>query len=182
MNDKKLLRADIQLKRNNIDPTVKHMWDLSINRRLFAFLSQYDVIHTYLPIKTEIDIHPTIERLLDIGKQIICPKTLLDGTLSHIRLHSLDRLQNGSFGTKHPIGDEYEGTIDVVLVPGMVFDKMGNRIGYGGGYYDRFLRNYRYSINVAACYDFQLIDSVPAEAHDVAVDYIITPELEISIK
>ena len=62
-----------------------------------------------------------------------------------------------------------------MLIPGLAFDRDGNRLGYGGGFYDRYLGEHKEIIGAALSYDFQLVDRLPAENHDRPVDYIVTP-------
>ena len=73
---------------------------------------------------------------------------------------------------EEPIGEEYTGKIDLIIVPGVAFDKEGNRIGFGRGYYDRFLENYSDSVKISIAYDFQLVEKIEAEKHDKKVDII----------
>ncbi len=79
--------------------------------------------------------------------------------------------KKGAMGIEEPIGDKYIGRIDLIVVPGIVFDKTGNRIGFGRGYYDRFLENYPDSVKVSIIYDFQLIEKIEVEEHDKKSGY-----------
>ena len=95
-----------------------------------------------------------------------------------IRLSSFEDLKENSMGILEPIDDgnfiEKEN-IDLIIVPGVVFDLNGNRIGYGGGYYDRYLETIKDVKNkVVLAYDLQIIDSIEPETHDITFDYIIT--------
>ena len=76
--------------------------------------------------------------------------------------------------TEYPGGEnEFSGTIDVIIVPGLAFDHEGGRLGYGGGYYDHFLSANPDALKVGVAYDFQLIDYVPTQCHDVRIDKVI---------
>lgn len=66
--------------------------------------------------------------------------------------------------------------LDVIIVPGIAFDRAKNRIGFGRGYYDEFLKHATNAKKIAVAYDFQIVDSIPAEAHDVRMDMIVTPD------
>lgn len=133
------------------------------------------VVHSYLPMGDEPDLYPLIEDLLEIGVKVICPKTLKKPKLEHRHLTSLSDLEEGVYGTKYPKGGVYTGNIDLVIVPGLAFDKSGGRLGYGGGYYDTFLANAN-AYKVAACYPFQIVDNVPMEDWDVRVDEVVVGE------
>lgn len=89
-------------------------------------------------------------------------------------------LELSSFGIAQPKFGEAEmldpTALDVVIVPGIAFDKAGNRIGFGCGYYDTFLKNAKNAKKIALAYDFQIVDHIPAQPHDVRMDMIITPD------
>ena len=85
------------------------------------------------------------------------------------------------FGIREPIGEAYEGEIDVIVMPLLAVDERGNRLGYGGGYYDRFLKKYQGATRVAYCYDFQILKDVPTESWDEKVDLIVTDKRIIRI-
>ena len=97
------------------------------------------------------------------------------------RIGSLSELEPGAYGLPEPgkgcavIAPE---EIDLVLVPGTAFDAQGRRLGQGGGYYDRFLSGTR-ALRVGVCHGFALVDHVPAQAHDLNMDYILTPDAVI---
>ena len=85
-------------------------------------------------------------------------------------------IPSGRFGILEPIelAKITYKSIDMVLVPGVIFDKNGYRLGYGLGYYDRFLNKLPKAVKVGLCFDFQVMDKVPREEHDIPVDYIVT--------
>ena len=90
-------------------------------------------------------------------------------------------LATGSFNIQEPTGNEIItdfAATDVAIIPGVAFDRHGNRLGRGKGYYDRFLSHFP-GIKIGICADFRLVDTVPAEAHDVKMDYVITPSTTI---
>lgn len=133
------------------------------------------VIHSYIPMAGEIDITELLNRLLAKGKTIICPKSLPKKEMQNLVLSSLDQLEDGRFGTKHPAsGIEYSGEIDLYIVPGLAFDKRGYRVGYGSGYYDKYFSSNSKGYKVGICYKSQLVDNVPEESHDVPLDEIVS--------
>ena len=90
---------------------------------------------------------------------------------------SLTKLEMGIMQTLHPKEPLiYEGKYDLVIVPGLAFDKANYRLGYGGGYYDNFLIDHPEAHKVGIFYPFQMIDSVPKEPHDVCLDLIVSKE------
>ncbi|MCH8553846.1 MAG: 5-formyltetrahydrofolate cyclo-ligase, partial [Schleiferiaceae bacterium] len=77
----------------------------------------------------------------------------------------------------HPGSDkQYDGPIDTFIIPGLAFDIQKNRLGYGAGYFDRFLKNYSTAQKIAVALPFQIMKQLPAESHDVPMDLIIVPE------
>ena len=89
-------------------------------------------------------------------------------------LNSLDDLEKGVFGTKHPTGEnEFDGEYDLIIVPGLSFDRNNYRLGYGGGYYDNFMVNYPAAKKIGIFYPFQEIENVPSETHDMMLDEIL---------
>jgi len=140
-----------------------------------------DVFLFYYPHKNEVDLRPLIEKLLKQGKTVLLPKTT-DKDILPIQINSLASLKEGKFSIPEPEGTPFpKEKIDVVFVPGVAFDKKGNRIGYGKGFYDRFLKDFD-PIKVGVAFDFQVIDELPAEDHDEKVDFIITPTKIYEIK
>lgn len=131
----------------------------------------------YVDFRNEVATREIISTLLDLDKEVYLPVTLKnDKKLIPKRIFSLDDLVSGAYGILEPNVDAPiidPSLLDVVVVPGSVFDKNGYRTGYGGGYYDRFLENTD-AIRVGVCFDFQLVDDVFPEEHDKKMDFIIT--------
>lgn len=136
-------------------------------------------IFVYINYKDEINTKRFINKALEDGKKIYVPKIYRDTrTMKAIFINSLDNLEKNSMGILEPNDDTLvinKKDIDLIIVPGAVFDKSFNRIGYGGGYYDKYLEEIREKDNkIALAYDFQIIDEIEAEDHDIKMDYIIT--------
>ncbi len=83
-----------------------------------------------------------------------------------------ENLQQGMFCVSEPCGDCHTQQIDLAVIPGVAFDKSGNRVGRGRGYYDRFLSDFT-GYKIGLCFDFQLVDSIPTEKFDIKMDRII---------
>ena len=133
---------------------------------------------TFISAFKEPDTIPIIERLFSEGKKVIVPITHIDtNTLSLSYIDNMADLAKGTFGILEPtvIKPANENDIDAVLVPGLAFDKNGGRMGFGKGYYDRLLANTD-AKKIALCYEFQLLDKIPTEQHDVPMDFILTEE------
>ena len=111
-------------------------------------------------------------RLLHEGKEVYFPRTR--GKEMHaVRFYEGQALQKGTFGIEEPQGEPYFGKIEVCVLPLLAADTDFFRLGYGGGYYDRFLSD-RNIYKIGLCYDFQLVDKVPREPHDAVLDALVT--------
>lgn len=173
---KKALRQKMRQLRDSRDLQEKRDHDRRINLLLKKLIQERKAasVHSFLPMGSEVDLHPLIEELLKNGTSVVCPRTLPKRKLEHLVLKSTHELEDGVFGTKHPAeANVFDGDYDIILVPGLAFDTAGNRLGYGAGYYDSFLENHPEAFKVGVAYPFQVLDKVPTEIHDVKLDRII---------
>ena len=174
---KKELRKQMFARRNALDAHTKQSYDTWICAELLKIITEKKskLVHAYIPFLTEINIAPLLEKLLDTGITVVCPKTLPKRKLENRVLSSLNDLEIGIMGTKHPAQPNlYEGKFDLIIVPGLAFDKTKKRLGYGGGYYDNFLVNYPDAFKVGIFYPIQEVPLVPVETHDLSLDVILT--------
>lgn len=136
------------------------------------------VVHSFIPFNNEPDILPLLNYILERDIMVVVPKTLKGRKMEHRQYTGEACLAKGLFGTPYPnTGIVFKGKFDMILVPGLAFDKKGYRLGYGGGYYDQFLANHLKAIKIGVIYPFQYVDVVPTEPHDQAVDYLFTGEV-----
>ena len=132
-------------------------------------------VYVYIAFNQEVRTRPIIERAWAEGKRVAVPK-VVSGGMRFIWLDRFDQLApQGAFGILEPIGDGPVADDDaaLILVPGLAFDAQGHRVGYGGGYYDRWLSENPGHPTLALCYGFQVVDRIEAEAHDMRVDAVI---------
>lgn len=179
IKEKKRLRKEMFQKRSKLLPMQKSQWDEYICEQLESIINEKDikVVHSYLPIGSEVNIFPLIQKLLDSGIKVVCPKTLPNRVLENRVLVSLNELEEGVMKTFHPKEAEiYVGLYDFIIVPGLAFDENNYRVGYGGGYYDGFLTQQPNAMKVGVFYPVQRVDKVPTEPHDVALNMIIIPQ------
>lgn len=132
-------------------------------------------IYGYLPFNQEVDLFPLLQTALDSGKQVALPKCF-GKEMRFILVSDLSRIRYSAFGAPEPVEDGPEANDEtaLVIVPGLVFDRQGYRIGYGGGYYDRFLAKEPNHPTIALCYDFQMCDQLEPESHDIPVDIVFS--------
>ncbi|MGD7043971.1 5-formyltetrahydrofolate cyclo-ligase [Jeotgalibacillus proteolyticus] len=124
----------------------------------------------------EVDTFSIIRRAWEEEKMVSVPKCQrVDRSMCFYKIQSFTEVEPSFFGLLEPI-DSLETTasdqIDLMIVPGIAYTKEGYRLGYGGGYYDRYLQHYK-GATVSLCFDEQLIESVPIEPHDQPVDLVI---------
>lgn len=141
-----------------------------------------DWIYTYISFDSELDTIGLIRTVLNDGKHVAVPK-IQGRNMNFWEILSLEDCRPGIWGILEPVLSGMEETVKypaeipgLILVPGLAFDRNGNRLGYGGGYYDRYLENHPGFISTALAYPIQIVDKVPSEGHDRRVDYILTPE------
>jgi len=133
------------------------------------------VFHSFLPMGSEVDLFPLLDRALSKGIEVYAPKSLKGRLLENYRYRGQDQLMPGVFGTRYPAGDApFTGTYDMILVPGLAFTPNGDRLGYGAGYYDTFLAQHRNAFTAAVCFPEQVLATLPVETHDHVVDRVIT--------
>lgn len=144
---------------------------------LFADTELYQAassIYGYLPYNQEVRTVPMLERAIRDGKRVAVPKVYGD-EMKFIWLDDPDRVEKGYSGIPEPIDDGpvADDPRALVLMPGLAFDREGHRIGYGGGFYDKFLAAEPEHPTVALCYDFQVLEHLETEGFDIPVDLVI---------
>ncbi len=145
-------------------------------------LAQYKTVLVYIDFNNEVKTRELIQYLLDHDHHVLVPKTQkTSNEMDAIRIYSFDDLKIGNYGILEPIGIPSKISPDLVFVPGVAFDRKGNRIGFGKGYYDFYFASLINSpLKIALAYDFQLVSEIPCDAHDIAVDWIVTETQVIS--
>ena len=131
-------------------------------------------IYGYLPYNQEVRTVPMLEQALADGKRVAVPKCYGD-EMKFIYLEDLTQVEKGYAGIPEPIADGPVGDdpTALVLMPGMAFDPQGHRIGYGGGFYDKFLASEPGHPTLALCYEFQMLDHLETEEFDIPVDLVL---------
>ncbi len=194
--DKQELRRKMLNIRGNLTEENRNTWSRQIVRHLveWPLYRESRMIAAYVPFRGEADIRPWIEQAVHDGKQVVIPRIHPHASeMDFYRFEGWDKLISGSYGIMEP--DPQQGKpadvrqLDMVLVPGVAFDRLGGRLGYGGGYYDRFFARLAretqlvelssrhspgFPIRVGIAYFVQMVDHIPMEPLDVPVSYIAT--------
>lgn len=133
-------------------------------------------IAVYIPTGNEVDVTELIGMLGQAGWIVAAPR-VAGRTMHFYEIHSMEDCEKGHYGILEPRmgcriidGDR----INCMIIPGLAFDLEGNRLGYGGGYYDRYLAGHPGIVRIAVAYDFQLVDELPSEQHDCRMNYLVT--------
>jgi len=141
----------------------------------------------YIDIKGEVSTEPVIRDILDRGKNVYVPISVVKTTEILVsKLDNLEDLEVSTYGIREPKKDKvslvHPSILDVIIVPGVAFDIKGYRIGYGKGYYDRFLSSLSHTYTtIGLAYDFQVIDEISMDERDVPFDYVVTDKRIINI-
>ncbi len=178
MLEKKEIRAEVKKRRREADEETLHEKSLQILER-FRQLSAYkdaSLLLAYVDAKREVETRLLMRCAWDDGKKVAVPRVDGDGIMHFYYLRSLKDLEPGAFGIMEPRADcrICEPEEGLLLMPGVAFDEQGHRVGYGGGYYDRYLEKHPHLIHIALAFEFQIFPEVPSEKHDICPDLIVT--------
>ena len=130
----------------------------------------------YYPYNYEIDIMPLVEKFQKLNYSITLPKIGMNSEMNFFQWSTKDPLSINKFGIPEPISNKTKFP-DILLVPLLAFDKNFNRIGYGGGFYDRYinrLKKIKKIITIGVAYSFQKIKKIPVEKYDIKLDFVVT--------
>ena len=146
-------------------------------RALFALpcWAAADTVLAFAAMPDEPDTAAILRQALADGKRLLLPRVRSRTEMDWVEIPSLSLLQPGAYGIPEPVDDgpEADDPAALVLMPGLAFDPQGHRLGYGGGFYDRFLAAEPHP-TIALCYAFQLLPRLETEAHDIPVDAVLS--------
>ena len=174
--DKKELRKAIREKKRAMSAEEIEQKSQALTEAFLrsAAYQSAKTIYGYLPYNQEVRTVPMLEQALRDGKRVAVPKCYGD-EMRFIYMVDLSAVEKGYAGIPEPIADEpvADDESALVLMPGMAFDPQGHRIGYGGGFYDKFLAKEPDHPTLALCYDFQVLPHLKTEEFDIPVDTVI---------
>lgn len=190
-DEKAYIRREMTQKRNLVTPEQRKSWSEAACAKAQLLLESRSArsFMVYVPFRSELDLSKLIEWGWETGKTVIVPRCLAaDRSMTLHSLKNWDELASGAYGIMEPdpaisplIDHDY--LIDAIFVPGLAFDHRGGRLGYGGGYYDRFaesrqadLKSSAATLWIGTAFEMQLIEHVPLEDHDLPMDGILTEQ------
>ena len=197
--DKKEIRQEVTERKNALTEEQVTEWSLALKEK-FCSLDAYkeaESIYFYLTFNQEVQTVPMIEQAIADGKRVAVPVMLISGKsfnkkgepkrdyMEFIYINSMDECRPNFMGIPEPPEELVETNPEriadekkvLILMPGLAFDGQGNRIGYGGGFYDKYLDSHPDTefTKIALCFDFQIYDHIPTEEQKEKMDLIISP-------
>jgi 5-formyltetrahydrofolate cyclo-ligase len=176
---KSKLRRECLGFRKTLGAEIRAQASLAICARIEAWsvFQQSQTILSYMPIKSEVDLTPLLAR--HPQKRWALPRIIPEESHSMVfHEYDPDRIIRHSFGMAEPSPDSpviHPAEIELALVPGVAFDRRGFRLGYGGGYFDRFLENFQ-GVSAGIVFQALLLGAVPRAAHDIAMQWVVTED------
>jgi 5-formyltetrahydrofolate cyclo-ligase len=175
---KRGIRRAVLTARDALTADDRSLRDRAITERLLSLPEVRDArtVMAFWSFGSEVSMHPLLTALADAGAVTALPRIV--GADLEVRSYAPgDAVTPTSFGAMEPADGRtiQPGDVDVVCVPGIAFDRAGRRVGYGGGFYDRFLKRAELAVRVGVAYDVQVVaDELPSGAFDLRVDVIVT--------
>lgn len=181
--DKVTLRKHISAQKSRLSLRQIEEASFVLAELLFShpLYKQARSLYAYLSYNQEVRTAPIIKQALRDGKKVAVPK-IFEDTMGFVYIDESSPILPGYKGIPEPVSNELaEDQTALVLMPGLAFTPDGQRMGYGGGFYDRFLAKEPHP-TVALCYDFQLLQSLPVQSHDIPVDVVLSAAIpEVSL-
>jgi len=172
--EKKELRGLIRQRKAEYSAEEKAEMSARICRQVLAdpHWAKAKTVFLYHALPDEVDTAMLTDAAMHEGKTVLLP--VIDGDDLRLKIHT-GTTRTGSYSIQEPVGDEFTcyNKITLAIVPGMAFDKKGNRLGRGRGFYDRTLPKLTAAYKIGLCFPFQFLESVPHEAYDIKMDAVI---------
>ena len=180
--EKAALRKHLLEKRDATSAELRDIASEKIHENLkknSSFVNAQNIA-CYFPIGSEVDTHDVMLNILEQGKNLLLPR-IIDENIEFYIVQNLEKLEKGSFEIMEPKDNcNRAKKIDCVLIPTVGASKSGIRLGYGKGYYDRFLVSTD-AIKISLTYSKQIVKSIPSDSHDIKMDWMITEDENIKI-
>lgn len=182
MDRKKEIRAKILKMRQALPKEEVREKSLRIMRRIeeTETFKNADNLLAYIDFRGEVATGTLIEKAWELGKKVYVPR-VAGKEMEFYRIHSFEDLEKGAYGILEPkkecpVYEAGEGQTTLAILPGSVFDKKKNRVGYGSGFYDRYFEKRKDICRIAAAYEMQIVEEIETEEFDLPADYVTTEE------
>ncbi|MGN1263895.1 MAG: 5-formyltetrahydrofolate cyclo-ligase [Prevotella sp.] len=174
--EKHKLREKIRTMKRQFDRQELERLSLHAINRLMEH-ERFQAAHTvmlYHALPDEVSTSLIMETVT--GKRLLLPRVTGEGTMELCEYNGPEDMKEGAFHIMEPCGKVFDNyrAIDLAVVPGVAFDRNGNRLGRGKGYYDRFLPLVPQAYKIGICFEFQLVDEVPTDGNDIRMDEVIS--------
>ena len=182
MESKKILRQKFLAKRASVPIAERDRISRELIEKFLAteIYQSAKILMAYASMPDELQLNELFAACLSDKKVLAIPLIIGTGEMRAVEVPDFDSLEIGAFNIptvkKERRNFIEPAQIDCVIVPGVAFDKTGGRLGLGGGYYDKFLPRAVNAKKIAFAYDFQVVESLPTEAHDAKIDMILSPK------
>lgn len=180
VKNKETLRKSMQEKLSELSKKERESISKKLQEKLFQseLWKKADSIGIYLSFGTEWDTREIIKQAWNMNKKIAIPKTIPSKKeMNFYQINDYSEVEKGHMGIEEPIVEKAQYVnkkeIDLLIVPGLIFSEKGYRIGFGGGYYDRFLADFIHP-TLSLVWSNQLVESIPINQYDLPVQYILT--------
>lgn len=170
---KERLRYKYKIKRRYFQHSAREVADGAISDTIVAAFENSDSFLIYYSYNSEADTHALIARLLAAGKSVYLPRVEGDKIVPVRYLGDESALEKNRYGIYEPVGQAYEGRIEVCIAPLLAVNSRGYRLGYGGGYYDRYFAAEPHILKVGIGYFLQYTDEFEEEEFDVPLDLFV---------
>lgn len=171
MNKKEYRTKLIELRKEETEKDVKSM---KITKEVLSFCESYNVIGVYLSLADEVQTDELIKELKAQNKVVVFPKVVGNDLI----FYRSDKFEVSKFGVREPMdGEDFsKDKIEVMIIPGVGFDIKRNRLGFGKGYYDRYLKDYQ-GKKIGVCFSSQVVMNLPITSEDIQMDILITDKM-----
>ena len=179
------LKLEVLKRRDRLSDQQQRQHSQDIRERVLQMdlVQQAKTVFIYIDFRSEVQTRSLIQTLMEMGKKVVVPVTLVkEKDLLPVAICDLENdLAPGYASIPEPVEAIRQSnyvapeTIDLILLPGSVFDERGGRMGYGGGFYDRFVSNKAHQAHrIGLCYEVQVVEKAPLQQHDELLDGIVT--------
>lgn len=174
------LRQTALKKRLTIDANIIALFSEHITKKLLELpcVQNAKCIMAFVSHKNEPDLEKFMRACLDMKKRVLLPKVLEQGSMTAVEYHKESIMKKNKYGILEPVAKGGQYFPDVIIVPGVAFDINLHRLGFGGGYYDRYLQGTD-AVKVGVCFESHVVDNIQTQEFDVPMDIIVTEKQTI---